>query len=151
VTRRRSGFTLIEILMVMIILGILSSIALLKYLDLRATAQTASLAFDVRALTVAAFNYYADHEAWPPEAGPGQVPTGLTPYLSGELAVSLDRSDYTLDFENVAVGDSPLVGVAVTTTNERLRAKFAGTFGRAPFFMNGDKLTYLIAGPGGVF
>jgi len=150
--RRRAGFTLVEVLVVMIILGLLSGIALLKYLDMRATAKTAALAADFRAVTVAALNYYADNNEWPAESGPGQVPNGLRGYLPGGLTETLERPDYVLDYENIALGETPLIGVSVRATDTRLMGKFVATFGdRSPFFMNGDKLTYLIAGPGGVF
>lgn len=150
--RSTAGFTLIELLMVTIVLGLLTAIALLKFIDVRATAKTTTLAGDVRAVTVAAFNYYADHEAWPPESTPGRIPPGLESYLSGGLASSFERPEYLLDWENLMVGGEPLVGVAVTTDDIRLRNKFITTFGyKTPFFINADKLTYLIAGPGGVF
>jgi len=150
---RRSGFTLVEVLMVMIVLGLLATIALMKYIDLRNTARTASLTGDFRAVTVAVTNYYADNEIWPPEASPGQVPTGLAPLLPAGLSTTFDRPEYTLDYENLTSSGIPLIGVSVTSTDARLMAKFIQSFGnRAPFFQNGaGKLTYLIHGPGGFF
>lgn len=149
---RRRGFTLVELMVVVLVLAVLAGIGLLKYVDLRATARTASLAGDVRAIQMAAVNYFADFEQWPPEAAPGAVPTGLTGYLPGDLASSLDRQVYVLDFQNLVIGGEPLIGVAVTSTDARLVAKFIATFGsRAPYFLNGGTLTYLIAGPGGFF
>lgn len=149
----RRGFTLIEVLMVMIVLGLLASIALLKYLDLRNTARTAALTGDFRSITVAVVNYYAEHEDWPPESGAGQVPNGLLPFLAGDLAGSFDKPEYTLDYDNLTASGTPLIGVSVTTTDTRLMAKFIQTFGsRAPFFQTGgSRLTYLIHGPGGFF
>jgi len=138
--------------MVMIVLGLLAAIALLKYIDLRNTARTAALAGDFRAVTVAVVNYYADHEVWPPESAPGQVPTGLAGYLPGGLNDTFDRPEYSLDYENLSVDPIPLIGVSVVSTDSRLMAKFVQTFStKAPFFLNGGKLTYLIHGPGGFF
>ena len=149
---RRAGFTMVELLCVMIVLGLLTSLALLKYIDLRATARTAAMVADFQSVTLASFNYYADREEWPPEAGPGQVPTGLNPYLPGTLVDGFDRTFYMLDYENIQIDDSPLIAVAVTTTDARLFSKLVSGYAtRAPFFMNGSKLSYLIAGPGGVF
>ncbi|MBM4186557.1 MAG: type II secretion system protein [Gemmatimonadetes bacterium] len=149
----RRGFTLVEMLMVLIVLGLLATIALLKYIDLRNTARTAALTGDFRAITVAVVNYYAEYENWPPESGAGQIPNGLTPFLSGDLANSFDRPEYTLDYDNLTAGGTPLIGVSVTTPDSRLMAKFIQTFGnRAPFFQSGgSRLTYLIHGPGGFF
>jgi len=149
---RRSGFTIVEMLAVAVILGLLASIAVLKYVDLRASARTAALTGDFRAVTVAALNYYSDHEVWPPEAGAGVVPGGLQAYLPGGLNNSFVRTDYVLDYDNQSVSGSLLISVAVTTTDPRLLVKLVGTFGgQAPFYVSGSTLSYLIAGPGGVF
>lgn len=138
--------------MVMIVLGLLATISLLKYIDLRNTARTAALAGDFRAVTVAVVNYYADHEVWPAETGPGQVPNGLATYLPGGLTDTFERPEYTLDYDNISVDPVFLIGVSVTSVDARLMAKFITTFStKAPFFLNGGKLTYLIHGPGGFF
>lgn len=150
---RRRGFTLIEMLVVMIVLGILAAIGILKYADLRNSALAAQMAQEVRAIQIGAFNYFAEHEAWPAEVGPGAVPTDLGPLLPGVLATSLDRGDYLLDYENFGESSPDVViGVSVTSNNQRLFNKFVRYLGtQSPFFVSGGKLTYLIAGPGGIF
>jgi prepilin-type N-terminal cleavage/methylation domain-containing protein len=152
VTGRR-GFSLIELITVVILLGILASIALLRYIDLRNHALAAQLAQELRAVQVAAYNYYAEKESWPAETGPGAVPLGLGPLLPGQLASSFDRGDYMLDYENFgAEGTDVVIGVSVTTSDPKLFAKFVQYLGdQSPFFVSGSRLTYLIAGPGGVF
>ena len=151
--RRRRGFTLIELMVVTILLGILASIAILKYLDLRNTALAAQMSQELRAIHVAVLNYHAETESWPPETGPGAVPPGLAPLLPGQLVGSLDRGEYMLDYENF--GSSALVvmiGVTVTSSNPKLFAKFVQHLGtQAPFYVSGSSLTYLISGPGGIF
>ena len=150
--RKARGFTLVEMLMVMIVLGVLAGLGLLKYIDLRNTARTAALSADVRAIQIGAINYYADHEGWPPEAGPGQVPVGLEKYLAGGLAASFDRDYYVLDYESIMIGTEPLIGIAVESADSRLLAKFIASFvGKSPFIMVGGRLTYFISGPGGMF
>lgn len=148
----RQGFSLIEVLVVVLVVGILAGIGLLKYIDVRNAARTAALASDVRAIQIAALHYYADFEQWPAESAPGQVPAGLGPYLPGGLNQSFDRPEYTLDYQNLTASGEPLIGVAVHSADPRLLAKFIATFAhRTPFFLAGGTLTYLIAGPGGVF
>jgi prepilin-type N-terminal cleavage/methylation domain-containing protein len=145
---RRRGFTLIELLIVLIIVAILAGLGLLKYIDLRATARTTSLAGDIRAVHVGALAYYADKDDWPPDVGAGAVPTGLGPYMPGGLAASFDRTFYVLDFQNTNVGGSPLITVAVTSSDTKLMAKLVSTFGtRTPFYMSGGTLTYVISAP----
>jgi len=151
--KRRRGFTLIELMVVVIVLSLLAGIALLKYIDLRNSAIAAQMSQELRAVQVAAMNYYADKEDWPAEAGAGAVPVGLGPLLPGQLATSFDRVQYVLDYENFGSGAPDVViGVSVTTSDARLFAKFTQYLGtKSPFFLSGSKLTYLITGPGGTF
>ena len=138
----RRGFSLIELITVVIVLGILASIALLKYTDLRNNALSAQMAQELRAIQVAAYNYYAEKESWPPETGPGDVPAGLGPLLPGQLASSFDRGDYLLDYENFgAQGTDVIIGVSVTTSDPKLFAKFVQYLGnQSPFFVSGGTL-----------
>ncbi len=146
----RRGFTLVELLIVVVILVVLAGLGLLKYIDLRTTAQTAAVVGDIHAVTVAVFNYYAAHEAWPPESGPGKVPDGLATLLPGDLTQVLARPDYLLDYDNIPIeGGTPLIAISVTASNPKLQAKLVATFAtKTPFYQNGGKVTYLIAGPG---
>ena len=148
--RNRRGFTLIELLVVMLVLAILASIAMLKYIDLRNSALAAQVTQELRAVQIAAFNYYADKEVWPAEVAGGAVPTGLGPLLPGQLATSFDRGKYLLDYENFGSGAPQIViGVAITTSDPKLFAKLVQYLGsQSPFFVAGNRLTYLIAGPG---
>lgn len=145
----RRGFTLIELLTVTLVLGVLAGIALLKYLDLRNTARAAEVAGDFRAVTVAAFSYYADYDAWPPDGAAGAPPPALQPYLPGGLRFT--KPEYTLDFDNIGVGGGAyLVGVTVTSSNPDLMARLIRNLGTAqPYFAAGGALTYIIATPGG--
>jgi prepilin-type N-terminal cleavage/methylation domain-containing protein len=150
---RRDGFTLIELLTVVFLIGILAALALFKYRDLRNNAVAAQMTEELRSVQIAVLNYFAEKEAWPAETGPGAVPAGLGSLLPGRLAGSLDRGEYTLDYDNF--GSAPrdvVIGVTVSSPDPKLFAKFVRTVGdRGPFFVSGGGLTYLISGPGGVF
>jgi len=146
----RLGFTMVELIVVILVLAILASISVLKYLDLRNSAVAAQISQEMRAVQIAAFNYYADTETWPAEVGGGVVPTGLGPLLPGQLAGSFDMGKYVLDYENFgSAAPQVVIGVAVTTSDPKLFAKLVAYLGtQSPFFVAGNRLTYLIAGPG---
>ena len=150
---KRRGFTLVELLIVMVVMGILASLALLKTNDLKNAAIATQVSQEMRAVQIAAFNYYADKEIWPSEAGPGQVPSGLSPLLPGQLAGSFDRVRYLLDYDNIGAGDSQIISISATTNDTQLMAKLVAYLGnKAPIFVvTGNRLTYLISGPKGGF
>jgi prepilin-type N-terminal cleavage/methylation domain-containing protein len=149
----RRGFTLVELLIVMVVMGILASLALLKTTDLKNAAIATQVNQEMRAVQIAAFNYYADKEQWPAEAGPGQVPSGLPPLLPGALAGSFDRVRYILDYDNVGAGDSQIISISATTTDTRLMAKLVAYLSnKAPVFViTGNRVNYLISGTNGGF
>ena len=151
--RRRRGFTLIEILVVMIVLSILSGLAVLKYIDLKHRALSASATADLQAVRLAAYSAWYEHGVWPDEVGAGQVPAGLAPYLPGGFIFS--KPEYTLDWDNfVPPGGGPSgamqLGVVVSSSNPRLMKALQNSLGnKGPFFVLGANLTYVIVGPDG--
>jgi prepilin-type N-terminal cleavage/methylation domain-containing protein len=149
----RRGFTLIELMVVVLVLSVLAGIAILKYIDLRNSAIATQMGQEMRAVTIASINYYADLEQWPAEVGAGAVPNGLGPLLPGQLASSFDRGQYVLDYDRIGDDSSGyVIAVSVTTSNPKLFAKFVQYLGTtAPFSVSGNSLSYLIAGPGGFF
>lgn len=146
----RRGFTLIELLVVTILLGILATLGLLKFTDLRHTARVAAVAGDIRALVVGAFNYHAEAQTWPPESGAGVIPPGLGPYLPG---LNMNGPYYTLDWENPGGGGGGFqVGVTVTSSDPRFVAKLVRNLGsQFPFFVAGSSVTYIIVDANGKF
>jgi len=146
---KSKGFTMVELITVIIILGILSGIAILKYLDLRNTARAAEVAGDFRTVMVAAYNYYGDHNDWPPDGGPGAPPPALVSYLPASFTFS--KPEWTLDFDNLGVGGGAyVVGVTLSTTNADLMSKLLRTLGtKQPYFQGAGTLTYIISAPDG--
>lgn len=151
--RRRRGFTFIEILVVIIVLSILSSLAVLKYIDLKHRALSASATADLQAVRLAAYSSWYEQGVWPAETGAGVVPGGLTPYLPNGFIFS--KPEYTLDWDNfVPPGGGPSggmqLGVVVTSSNARLMKALQDNLGsKAPFFAMGGNLTFVIVGPDG--
>ena len=126
---------------------------LLKYIDLKHRALSASATADLQAVRLAAYSAWYEHSTWPAEAGAGIVPPALTPYLPAGFTFS--RPEYTLDWDNfVPPGGGPTgamqLGVVITSTNARLMKALQDNLGsKAPFFVVGNTLTFVIIGPDG--
>jgi prepilin-type N-terminal cleavage/methylation domain-containing protein len=150
---RRRGFTFIELLVVMIVIGLLAGLGLLKYMDLKHRAMSAQAISDLEAIRLAGYSAWYETGTWPGEVGPGVVPAGLVPYLSSSF--SFVKPEYTLDWENfVPPGGGPSggmqLGVVLTSGNTRLTTVLAQNLGhKAPFFIIGGNITYVIVGPDG--
>lgn len=150
---RRRGFTFIEILVVMIVLSILSGLAILKYIDLRHRALSASATGDLQAVRLAGYSAWYEHGVWPGDAGAGVVPGGLVSYLPEGFTFS--RPEYTLEWDNLVPpgggpSPTPQISVVVTTSNARLMKALQDNLGsKAPFFVVGGSLTFVIVGPDG--
>lgn len=150
--KRRAGFTLIELIIVMIIIGLLASISILKYIDLTRTARSAEVAGAFAVIRLAAYNYEADNNnQWPADVGPGVIPPELVPYLPGGFVFG--GRDYTLDWENFTSGGGGagfLLGITCTSTDAALAAKLVQVLGnQAPYYVVGNSLTYMIIDPSG--
>lgn len=61
------GFTLIELMVVVVILGILAAIAIPRFADKSKKAADAAQKADIKILQNAVDMYYYDHKTWPSE------------------------------------------------------------------------------------
>lgn len=150
----RRGFTFIELLVVLAVISILTTLGILRYIDLRNHAIASGVVSELNAIRLATYNYWADRNTFPPDAGAGITPAGMTPYLRGGF--SFARTQYTFDYENFAgtadggASAGLQIGIVVTTVDNGLAAILARrAAGGLPYFMVGNTLTYVIVGPDG--
>lgn len=123
---RRRGFTMVEMLTVVVVIGTLARLATPGFHEALLKAGAAGVAGDFETVRVAVLNYHADHLEWPPDGYPGQVPEGLAPYLPENF--SFVRQGYRLDWENWTVPDGlpehpesgTLLGISIVTTDREL-------------------------------
>ncbi|MEN0112056.1 MAG: type II secretion system protein, partial [Planctomycetota bacterium] len=74
----RRAFTLVELVIVVMVLGVLTGVAAPRLLDLSQGAQVAAIVRHLRVGEDAALRYYAEHGRYPADASRGVMPPELS-------------------------------------------------------------------------
>ena len=147
---RRGGFSLIELLLAVSIVGILASIAIPNYRNATFRARAISVVADLDVLSLSTVQYNADQNAWPSDAVSGVVPPELSGFLPDGF--SFQGNGYELDYENIALpfglpGDpsaTRLIGANVTAADDRLSNAIVELLGGTIVFTVGNTHTVVI-------
>lgn len=149
--RPRRGFTFVELMIAMIIVGCLSAIAVPKYIDLKRRANTTKVIGDFQAVRVAVMSFYADSSYFPGESGPGEMPNNLTKYLP--IGFTFQRPEWTLDYENWDLGEgmgftnsSALIGVTIICQDPALGETTSRLLGNVPQVSFSPSVTFMVSG-----
>jgi len=82
------GFTLIEILMVIAIIGILATIAIPHYIDYKLRAKAASLTTEVKAAAQAFRTYKMENNTYPADRTPGVTPPEISSLIGNFFSMT---------------------------------------------------------------
>lgn len=149
--RGRVGYTLVEVLLTLTIIGTLSAVAMPKYEDMKRRAKASQVLSDVETVRNATYSFFSDSGYFPAQPGPGTVPTNLDKYLP--RAFTFQKPDWQIDYESWTITASPTyvknnvsVGVSVTPTDTKVGAAALSMYGSLPKFVVGAKYTFMIVG-----
>lgn len=145
---RRPGFTIVELMVVVTIVGLLTSIGLPKFRDVQRRAVATQLLGDLDVIRHAAMSFYVDSSYFPVETPSAVIPPNLAPYLPSGFSMS--KPAWTMDYENWQLPDTPVaepgtIGVSFTTPDIRLgmtALRLAGD--ERPGFSSGTEFTFIL-------
>ena len=148
--RPPNGFSLVELLLVAVILGILAQLAIPNYKAVRDRARAVEAMADVDVIEQAARDFQADNLRWPDDVGPGSIPPGLQPHLPGDF--DFEGENYLLDWERYETpgglpGDPAvrrILGVGIVTSDEGLGRALTDVFGERGWFAVGPSYIWII-------
>ena len=137
--RDERGFTMVELVVVVLIVSILAAIAQPHYSTMRTRARAAQVVSELDNLRSAVVRFQGLNHAWPPEALVGMVPVGLEAQLQD--GYTFNRTGYALDYDYW--GGAPfVVGVTVVTTDTVLGDMVMQIVGN--MWQSGDRYSMVI-------
>jgi prepilin-type N-terminal cleavage/methylation domain-containing protein len=135
---RRAGFTLVELVLVVVIVSILAGLAIPNYQIVVTKARAADLLGRIDVIEHGVTSYLGDNNSWPAETGAGVVPTGLVGYLPDNFSFTGD--EFQLDWENAG----GLVGVGIVTDNQGLGDALVDLAGPGRWFVSGNRYVFIL-------
>jgi len=104
--QKSRGFTIIELIVVIVIIGILSAIVIVSYSGIRTRAAAATLKSDIEKASIQLEKYRADHGAYPATEALANDGAGLSKSSGTTYQYALDGSYYCISASSTSAGST---------------------------------------------
>ena len=142
---QRGGFTIIELLVTMAVVGILANIAIPVYRNITVKADAAHVMAEFTTIRLAAHEHHAQESVFPASSGWGVVPPEIVDDLPDNFAFTYKDADYRWRRWAIGAGPGPsvLLGLDVRSPNPLLLAAIAKQYD-GQVLGTGNQITFLI-------
>jgi len=114
--QRTRGFTLVEVMVVVVIIGVLAAMSLPAYRRITMRSKTAAVVGDLRSFSTAFITYSLQNGRYPPNALAQEIPTGMVGALSnGFIQKSPIGGVYKWNFNVSADGITAKAAILIET------------------------------------
>jgi general secretion pathway protein G len=147
--RRRRAFSLVEIMIAVVIIGILAALALPAMVRLKQSAQNNRFVSDLRTFAQGFETHAAQNGTWPPNAGTGVVPAGMSGTIRDAQWSSTNSlgGRWNWDFNNFGVTASISTTNVIVTDDQMtvIDAKIDdGDLNNGRFQKNGTRFLFIL-------
>ena len=146
----RRGFTLVELMVTVTIVGILANMALPAVSGLRRRAEAARIIADITTVRSAALDHYAGSGTYPPAGQWGSIPPTLAPSLPGGFEFGFRDVEYRWERWLLPHGlpadpsQTVMAGLTVRTPDAALLAALRGLYRGHATFGSSTQVTFIL-------
>ena len=112
--KTQRGFTLVEIMIVVGIIGLLATMAYPAFLKVKIHAQASRVANDFRSFSGLFESFTLDTGTYPADSAPGAIPSGMEDYLKNDPWTVDSPIGGNYDWIYNGVSGSPVAAIAIT-------------------------------------
>jgi len=108
------GFTLVEIMIVVVIIGLLAALAIPAYMRVQRRTQNSTVANDIRVFAQAFDTYATQNGGWPPNVGPGVIPAGMNGDFKNDVWKATTPIGGQWNWDDALSGFNFTAGISIT-------------------------------------